>query len=352
MGNFIAINAQTIASNYCGTSGTEIYTKINNLSPTEIHDKNTDDALSGSINIGFDFDFEWTTYTQFKASSNGWITLNTNATDYDRSNSITSPASNLRPLIAPLWDDIALGNANNSECSYLLSGTAGSRILTVEWFKADWDYSSDRDLDFQCKLYEGSNKITFHYNRRNAPSSPSASVGILGASSYLCVNEVSSSATFSNSSPQNSINDVTDNTKLTFTPQYTITYNGNSSDGGATSATTGCLDLNVASNGYTRTNYTFTGWNTASNGSGTAYAVGATYSSPSDITLHAQWVANQPPTISSFTPSSVCANQTVTITGTSLSSATSVTVGGTAATITSNTSTQIIATVGSGTTGL
>jgi hypothetical protein len=60
-----------------------------------------------------------------------------------------------------------------------------------------------------------------------------------------------------------------------------------------------------------------------------------------------------PPTITSFTPSSVCASssESVTITGTNLSSATSVTIGGTAATITSNSSTEIVVTVGSGTTG-
>ncbi|MDB4340453.1 IPT/TIG domain-containing protein, partial [Crocinitomicaceae bacterium] len=59
------------------------------------------------------------------------------------------------------------------------------------------------------------------------------------------------------------------------------------------------------------------------------------------------------PTITSFTPSSVCASssESVTITGANLSSANSVTIGGTAATITSNSTTQIVVTVGAGTTG-
>jgi uncharacterized repeat protein (TIGR02543 family) len=42
-------------------------------------------------------------------------------------------------------------------------------------------------------------------------------------------------------------------------------------------------------NTFTRTNYTFSGWNTAANGSGTAYANGATYPFTSDATLYAQW---------------------------------------------------------------
>ncbi|KUG05377.1 putative cell wall-binding domain [hydrocarbon metagenome] len=46
--------------------------------------------------------------------------------------------------------------------------------------------------------------------------------------------------------------------------------------------------------------YTFTGWNTAANGSGTAYAPAATFSMPgADVTLYAQWtaIATHAPTI-------------------------------------------------------
>ena len=44
-------------------------------------------------------------------------------------------------------------------------------------------------------------------------------------------------------------------------------------------------------NTFTRTGYSFSGWNTAANGSGTAYADGATYSFAADVTLYAQWTA-------------------------------------------------------------
>ncbi|MFM8978450.1 MAG: beta strand repeat-containing protein, partial [Bacteroidota bacterium] len=42
----------------------------------------------------------------------------------------------------------------------------------------------------------------------------------------------------------------------------------------------------------TRAGYTFTGWNTASNGSGVAYSSGATYTGNAIQTLYAQWIAN------------------------------------------------------------
>lgn len=57
------------------------------------------------------------------------------------------------------------------------------------------------------------------------------------------------------------------------------------------------------------------------------------------------------PTISSLSAASGCVGGSLTITGTNLSSATGVTIGGTAAAITNNTATSITVTIGTGTTG-
>ena len=75
----------------------------------------------------------------------------------------------------------------------------------------------------------------------------------------------------------------------TLTPvSHTVTFDSN---GGA-----GTMAPQVAStstaltlNSFTRTGYSFTGWNEVANGSGTAHADGATYSFAADITLYAQW---------------------------------------------------------------
>ena len=45
-------------------------------------------------------------------------------------------------------------------------------------------------------------------------------------------------------------------------------------------------------NSFTRTGYTFSGWNTKADGSGTAYGDGASISPSSDVTLYAQWQLN------------------------------------------------------------
>ena len=50
----------------------------------------------------------------------------------------------------------------------------------------------------------------------------------------------------------------------------------------------------LTGNCFTRAGFTFAGWNTAANGSGTAYADGATYPFTADATLFAQWTASRP----------------------------------------------------------
>jgi len=94
---------------------------------------------------------------------------------------------------------------------------------------------------------------------------------------------------------------VSDDVVITVNPSSSsLTYAGNGNTGGTapvdgTSPYASGATVTVLGNigGLVRTGYTFAGWNTAANGSGTAYAAGATFSMPvADITLHAQWNAN------------------------------------------------------------
>ena len=74
---------------------------------------------------------------------------------------------------------------------------------------------------------------------------------------------------------------------------YSITYNGNTNDGGsvptAGNYVTGSPAYSVALNTFTKVGHVFTGWKTAADGTGTAYAPGAGYSITSDAILYAQW---------------------------------------------------------------
>ncbi len=78
-------------------------------------------------------------------------------------------------------------------------------------------------------------------------------------------------------------------------PLYELAYSGNGSDGGtdiSIIAYQESAEPTVSDNTYTLTDYVFTGWNTASDRTGTAYSAGDTITIGTEsITLYAQWEA-------------------------------------------------------------
>lgn len=74
-------------------------------------------------------------------------------------------------------------------------------------------------------------------------------------------------------------------------PKYTVSYNTNGGSGAINSAKVDIgSDYIVVANSFTRSNYSFAGWNTQADGSGTAYLAGTKISCvQNDITLFAQW---------------------------------------------------------------
>ena len=80
---------------------------------------------------------------------------------------------------------------------------------------------------------------------------------------------------------------------LHFYPHNVLIYDANSGSGTMASqsvpADATSKSVTVSANGFTRSGYRFTGWNTKANGSGTPYAAGASLNLTSDITLYAQW---------------------------------------------------------------
>lgn len=80
---------------------------------------------------------------------------------------------------------------------------------------------------------------------------------------------------------------------------YTIQYNGNGATSGSTVSSSHTYDTakNLTANGFTRTGYKFSGWNTKADGTGTSYSDKAnvknlTSTANSTITLYAQWTPN------------------------------------------------------------
>ena len=76
-------------------------------------------------------------------------------------------------------------------------------------------------------------------------------------------------------------------------PTYTVTFDANGGTG-SMSPQTASAPTALTANAFTRTGYTFSGWNTQAGGGGTAYADGATYPFAANATLYAQWTRCQP----------------------------------------------------------
>ena len=88
-------------------------------------------------------------------------------------------------------------------------------------------------------------------------------------------------------------------------PSYAVTFSANGGSG-TMSAKTESVPTALTRNAFTRSSYTFTGWNTAASGSGTAYADRATYPFNAYITLYAQWkVEPRPREIMTVHPATV-----------------------------------------------
>ena len=74
----------------------------------------------------------------------------------------------------------------------------------------------------------------------------------------------------------------------------TVTFDGNGSTGGSTPPESGDGPTALTTNGFVRTGSAFTGWTTAADGSGAAWANGAVYDFATDVTLYAQWSSSPP----------------------------------------------------------
>lgn len=84
-----------------------------------------------------------------------------------------------------------------------------------------------------------------------------------------------------------------------FTPNtYTVKFNANTGSGSMNNMTfTYDVSKNLTANAFSKTGYTFSGWNTQANGQGTSYTDGQSVSNLTTVnggtvTLYAQWTAN------------------------------------------------------------
>lgn len=165
------------------------------------------DDGTATIPIGFTFNFCGVGYSSLKACANGWLSFNSSTTSSAWSNTLTN-VNTLKPVLMPWFDDMT-GYGTGAQVSYLTTGTAGSRVFTIEYKNWDCDYSYENTLTFQVKLFEATGIIQYIYKQEPGFFyGQSASVGIAdGATTpnYLSLNSSAASPTASSTTFTTSI---------------------------------------------------------------------------------------------------------------------------------------------------
>jgi hypothetical protein len=179
-----------------------------------------------------------------------------------------------------------------------------------------------------------SGSITYTSN-----TSPTCSVSsVSGALSYLTSGTCTIQATqAADAAHGDALTSAVTSITVTVPPAYAVTFNGNGSTTGSTAPETANVPTPLTLNGFSRTGYAFSGWNTVAIGGGTSYADGATYPFSAAVTLYAQWTANpagggsttSPPEVTGMSPvfGSTSGGTRLTITGTNFAGATVVDFG-------------------------
>lgn len=201
------------------------------------------------------------------------------------------------------WVEVRYAEVNTIEI--VLGATqSGGAFFSIDFKPASWPVPAAVSVTTPTPT---SYSVTYNGNTPDTGTPPSATTGaggqtILGNTGTL--DKVGftfggwntaangSGATYA---PGNTIIPIGDVTLYAlWLPNYTLTYDGNTSDGGtAPGSTTGGGSQTILGNTGTlsKTGFTFGGWNTAADGSGLTYQPGAALNLTSNITLYAIWTA-------------------------------------------------------------
>jgi hypothetical protein len=197
---------------------------------------NLNDNRSNQTPIGFDFWYDGVRYTQFSVSTNGFIDFSANAAvgsgtgAYGNTNSqFSSFPTGTYLALAPLYCNLETQSgtaALGSSIFYKVTGSAPSRILTIEWLAMAGSGNTTPSLNFQVNLHETTGIIDYVYGTMTPGTFAFAytcginasTMGVVPSAAQLKTQQTANTATFSNA-PQNALATLpASNSKLTFTP--------------------------------------------------------------------------------------------------------------------------------------
>ena len=140
----------------------------------------TGDNAHSDVNIGFTFTYLGVEYTQIRINTNGWASFNLSGSDATSSfNSSLFFTDAPGTVIAPWWDDL------RADGGTAVSYRSLEGVFTIEWKNIlAFSFGATARLNFQVKLYRGTNVIEFCYGTVTAGThnvAEGASIGIKDA---------------------------------------------------------------------------------------------------------------------------------------------------------------------------
>ncbi|HAJ78567.1 MAG TPA: hypothetical protein DCO75_02250, partial [Fibrobacteres bacterium] len=213
--------------------------------------------------------------------------------------SLSVAASGTRPLTYKWYKDnetmsISSDSVYKISSSFALTDTGYYKLIVSNWAGADTSASAKVSVTkYTVTFSTGVSTITVSSqsvicgSNATEPTEPTRS-GYIFAGWYPSSTSTTEYSFFTA---------ITANTTIyaKWTAVYTVTYNGNGNTGGsvptdASSYVSGST-VKVLSNTLSRTHYTFSKWNTSSDGSGDSYSAGDYLTmGSSNVNLYAQWV--------------------------------------------------------------
>jgi len=119
----------------------------------------TQDDQIANFNLPFTFNYAGVSFDNLTISTNGWIALGTTTLNtWDSELSSTDYPG----FISPFWEDFTL-EATNSDITYKTEGSAPYRAFVIQYRNVTASGQTTGDLNFQIRLHETTNKITFNY---------------------------------------------------------------------------------------------------------------------------------------------------------------------------------------------
>lgn len=196
---------------------------------------------------------------------------------------------------------VEVRNSTGGSDGYCETSTGGTAI--TDGVFAKWMITIDTSNTNQCRIYK--NGIEQPTQRRDGTRVVTAGPNATGGVPFVLPATSSRASNFVGASNWSADNDL--NGEIRYVRTYTsalsaakalaastatVAFHPNASGfSGSMASQTSTTQSGLSAVGFSRPGYTFAGWNTAANGSGTAYADGAVYPFSSSVVLYAQWTA-------------------------------------------------------------